>query len=413
MANSMITPTIIAQEALMQLENNCVMAKLVYRDYEDEFTKVGSSVSIRRPVQFTTTDGATLAKQDVTEGKFTLSVDKQKHVGWAFRSDDLTLTIENYSERYIKPAVIQLANKIDADLCALYKDCWNWVGTLGATNTINSFADFSKAPERLDNGAVPQDDRSMVMSPSDYWAFLGSQTTLFVDSIVNPAFRNGKMGNVGSVNTNMSQNVQTHTTGSRDNTTPLADAAAGNGVLSTTYATSKDTGTMILSTDGWANAKTIQIGDIFTISAVFSVNPVSKATLSFLQQFVVTVAVASTANGTDQEVTISPPIISSGAYQTVSAVAVDAGTITNLGTASTNYVQNMCFHKNAFALVMRPLIMPDGVAFKSKQSKDGFSIRVLKDYDIINDEEVIRLDVLYGVKTIDARLATRVSGDGS
>jgi hypothetical protein len=137
---------------------------------------------------------------------------------------------------------------------------------------------------------------------------------------------------------------------------------------------------------------------------------VSKATMSYLQQFVVRTAVPSTANGSDQAVVISPPIISSGAYQTTSAAALDGGTIVNMGTASTGYVQNMCFHKNAFALVMRPLVMPDGVAFKSKQSKNGFSIRVLKDYDIINDEEIIRLDVLYGVKTVDARLATRMSG---
>ncbi len=151
----------------MQLENNCVMGRLVYRDYEDEFVKVGSSISIRRPVQFTVTDGATLEKQDVTEGKFTLSVDKQKHVGWSFRSDDLTLTIEEYSERYIKPAAIQLANKIDADLCALYKDVWNWTGTLGSVNTINSFSDFAKGPQRLDEGAVPSDDRRAVLAPAD------------------------------------------------------------------------------------------------------------------------------------------------------------------------------------------------------------------------------------------------------
>jgi hypothetical protein len=410
MSNALITPSIIAKEALMQLENNCVMANLVHRDFEDEFVKVGSSISVRRPVQFTVTSGATLSKQDVTEGKFTVSVDSQKHVGWGFVTSDLTLTVDEYSERYIKPACIQLANQIDADICGLYKNVWNWTGTLGATLAIDSFADFAKGPQRLDEGAVPSDDRRAVLSPADHWALVGAQTALYFDRIGEPSYRRGKLGMVAGVDTYMDQNVKTHTTGSRTNTTPLADAVFTGSVLSTTYADSKDTGYMSLATDGWTTSLTIAEGDVFTISAVFAVNPVSKATMSYLQQFVVRTAVPSTANGSDQAVVISPPIISSGAYQTTSAAALDGGTIVNMGTASTGYVQNMCFHKNAFALVMRPLVMPDGVAFKSKQSKNGFSIRVLKDYDIINDEEIIRLDVLYGVKTVDARLATRMSG---
>lgn len=395
----------------MQLENNCVMAGLVHRDYEDEFVKVGSTISVRRPIEFVVTDGATLTKQDVTEGKFSLAIDKQKHVAWAFTSADLTLTIEDYSERYIKPAVIRLANKIDQDVCALYKDVWNWTGTLGATLPIDSFADFAKGPERLDNSSVPTDDRKAVLSPADHWALAGSQTALAAfTGVGEKAYRRGTIGTIAGIETFMDQNVAVHATGSRTNSTPLADAVFSGSVLSTTYALTKDTGTMSLATDGWTTSQTIAVGDVFTISTVYAVNPISKATQAYLQQFVVRTAVASTASASDQAVVISPPIISSGAYQTVSSIPADGATIVNMGTASTNYVQNLCFHKNAFALVMRPLVMPDGVAFKSKQQKDGFSIRVIKDYDITNDEEIIRLDVLYGVATLDARLATRMSG---
>jgi P22 coat protein - gene protein 5 len=410
MANALLTPSIIAKEALMQLENNCVMANCVYRDYSEEFVKVGNTISVRRPVQFTVTDGATLDKQDVVEGKFSVAMDLQKHVGWGFNSADLTLTIDEYSERYIKPAAIQLANKIDASLTGLYKDVWNWVGTLGSDNTIDSFADFSKGPERLDNGAVPTDNRHAVLSPTDQWALLGSQTALFFNSVGEPAYRRGSLGMIGGVKTYMDQNVAVHTTGTRTNSTPLADAAAGNGVLSTTYALSKNSGEMVLSSDGWASS-TLTQGDVFTINTVFAVNPVSKATQAYLQQFVV--KAAASVSSSDSECTISPPIITSGAYQTVNEAAADGDTIVNMGTSATNYIQNLCFHRNAFALVMRPLAMPDGVAFKSRQSKNGFSIRVVKDYDITNDEDVIRLDVLYGVTTIDARLATRMSGDGT
>jgi len=405
MTQRLITPDIIANEALMQLENNLVMGECVYRDYSKEFTKVGESINVRRPVQFTVTDGAPIGVQDVEEGNFSVSMDKQKHVAWAFNSKELTLTIDEYSERYIKPAMIQLANRIDKDLLAEYKNVWNWVGDAG--QTINSYADFAKGPERLDETAVPDDMRKAVLAPADSWALAGSQTSLFFDSIGEKAYRKGEIGEIGGVKTYKSQNVATHTCGSRDDTTPVADTAAGNGVLSTTYNATADTDTMILSTDGWDTA-TLTAGDVFTIDSVYAVNPVSKETLTHLQQFVVKTATATASS--DTEVTISPPIITSGPYQTVSEAAADGDAIVNKGTASTGYRQNMCFHKNAFALVMRDLILPDGVEFKSRKSHNGYSMRVVKQYDIRSDEEVIRLDVLYGTKCLDARLATRMSG---
>jgi hypothetical protein len=112
---------------------------------------------VRRPTDFTVRDGATASIQDAVEGKFSLAVDKQKGVDFKFTSSDLTLRIDKLSERIIKPAMVQLANQIDRDLTALYKNVWNWVGTPG--QTVDSFADFAKAPERLDLAAVPQDER--------------------------------------------------------------------------------------------------------------------------------------------------------------------------------------------------------------------------------------------------------------
>ena len=81
-----------------------------------------------------------------------------------------------------------------------------------------------------------------------------------------------------------------------------------------------------------------------------------------------------------------------------------------VGTSGGSYVNNMAFHSNAFALCMVPLAMPDGTSFKAQQSEDNISIRVIKDYDIANDTDIIRLDLLYGVKTIYPELAVRVLG---
>ena len=412
MANTLITPTMIAREALIQLENNLVMANNVHREYVNEFRKVGDTVNIRRPVKFDVTDGAVLTKQDVEEANTSIVVNQRKHVGWGFTTQDLTLTIEEFSERYIKPATIALANKIDRDLCSLYDDVYNWVGTPG--QTVNSYADFALAPQRLDEGAVPTDMRRSVLAPADHWGVAGSQTGLFFTQIGTPAYRRGSIGEIGGVETFMDQNVRTHTTGTfTTGSTPLVNGANQN----VTYANAnKTTYSQTLITDGWANSTAVlTAGDVITLAGVNAVNPVpgqtgtGKDSLGRLQQFVVLNAVTSDGSG-NATITISPPIITSGPFQTVTAAPANNAAITPLGTEATGYTQNLAFHRNAFALVTVPLEMPDGVSFKARETHRGISMRVVKDYDIVNDDDVIRLDVLYGVKTLYNDLATRLSG---
>ena len=405
MANVIITPDIIAKEALMQLENHLVMANVVHREYKQAFVKVGDTVSIRRPVKFSVTDGATLSKQDVEEAKDTFVINKRKHVGWVFVSQDKTLSIEQYSERYIKPACIVLANQVDTDLCALYDDVWNWVGTPG--QTINSFGDLSKAPQRLDEMAVPTDRRKGVLAPADTWAMAGAQSALYIQEQAKKAYISGRLGEIANLELFQDQNVQTHTTGTfTTSSTPLVNGASQN----TTYASSGATNTQSLITDGWqASTAVIAAGDVFTLAGVNAVNPVSKVDTGYLQQFVATAAGTADGSG-DLTLTIAPAIITSGPFQTVTAAPANNAAIVPLGTEATGYAQNMVFHRNAFGLVMCPLEKPDGAAWCQRETKDGLSIRVVKDYDITNDEDVIRLDILYGVKSIYPDLATRISG---
>ena len=412
MANTTLTADIIAKEAVMILENNCVMGGLVYRGYEEEFQnkvngyEIGDTISIRRPTDFTVRDGRIANIQDVVEGKFTLTVDKFKGVDFKFESQDLTLKIGDLSERVIKPAMIQLANQIDRDCADLYKQVWNWVGTAGLN--IDSFSDFAKGPERLDLGAVPQDERSAVLSPTDQWAMLGSQTALYMQDVAKDAYRRGQLGQVANVDTYSSQNVQTFTTGSRLTTAPGVIAA---GSLTTTWSASKNSGQMDLTTSSWGAGLTLAAGDVFTIATVFAVNPVTKATLPHLQQFVVKTAVTTNATtASTTTISISPPIITSGAFQTVSAAPTAGLTCTVIGTASTGYTQNMIFRQNAFSLVTVPLVKPPGAVDVGRRSYKGFNVRVIPYYDGTNDASNWRLDVLYGCKAIDPRQATRISG---
>jgi hypothetical protein len=408
MPNAVLTPTVIAREALMQLKNNLVMGNLVHRQYKKEFVKVGGSVNIRRPVKFAVSDGAILEKQDVEETNDTFVINKRKHVSWGFNTQDLTLAITDYSERYIRPAAMALANQVDADLMALYDDLWNWVGTPG--EIINGFPDFAKGPQRLDEMSVPQNDRFAVLSPADKWGLIGSKTDLFDPVMVRSAFEMAKLGRVGGVDCFMGQNVVRHTVGVATGSPDVLGADQN-----TAYLTSGGTNSQSLITDGWTNdtAGILKAGDVFTIAGVKAVNEKSKATLSFDQQFVARNDVNSGASTGPATFTVSPAIITAGPYQTVSAVPADGADITVLGTGGTTYDQSMVFHKNTFGLVMVPLKVPQGVPFGTRLSSNGLSIRVIKSYDNITDEETIRLDVLYGVKTLYADLGTRLSGTGA
>ena len=402
----------------MQLENNLVFGNCVHREYKKEFSGgQGSTVSIRKPVKFYTADGATRVNQDVEEKTTNITVDQRKHVSWKFSTQDLTLSIEEYSERYIKPAAITLANTVDRSLAGLYTSVYNSVGTPGTTPA--SYGSVAAAAQRLNEMAVQQDNRHMIMNDAAAFAIAGNQLTLeAIGSVKRSAYEEAAIGRIAKFSTYATQNVQNHTVGVATGT-PLVNggsqgvtyAAAVSG--STTGSTSQS-----LVTDGWTNstAGILKAGDVFTIAGVFAVNPVpgegatGKTVMPYLQQFTVLADASSGTSTGPATLTISPAIIVSGPYQTVSAVPADNAAITVFGTAGTAYPQNLGFHKNAFALVTVPLEMPDGAVFKARESHNGLSMRVVKAYDIDSDEDIIRLDVLYGHKAIYPDLAARLWG---
>lgn len=410
MANTTLTADVVAKAALAILDNELGVVKTFHRAHEEEFSnavngyKVGDTISIRRPADFTIRTGATLSSQDVIEGKTTLTIDQQVGVDFQFTSSDLTLKIQDLSERVMKPAMSTIINYMASDcLTQMYYGTYNWVGNVGGT--VDTFAKLAQAPLRLDVMAVPQDNRNAVLAPSDFWGLVGSQTALYIQDAAKDAYRNGSLGNVGGLDTRMNQMVPTHTVGPLGGT-PLVNG----GSQAVTYDTAKNTWTQSLITDGWSAsaANRLKKGDVFTIANVFSVNPKTKATTSVLQQFVVTADVSSDGSG-NLTATISPPIITSGPYQTVNAAPADNAAITVKGTAATGYAQNLVYHKNAFALAVVPMEMPAAAYGGHRESYKGLSLRVIPIYDGTNDISKWRLDLLYGRKLIDPRLSTRLT----
>ncbi len=407
MANSLITPTIIAKEALFHLENNVIMGQKVHRQYKREFVKIGDSVTIRKPVKFVVTDGATRSNQDVIEETTSITINQRKHVSWNFSTQDLTLTIEEYAERYIKPAMIVLANNIDRTLCVEgAQEFFNSTGTPGTTP--NAFSFLSDTGQKMDEEPVPDDGmRCLVLNPAARWAMangLGGTGSggIFNAEIVHGMVRRGRLGELANFDIYGDQNIAVHTVGQYTGTPLVNDAAFPND-------------TNVINFDGMVGAQVGALvqGDVFTIDGVFSVNDVSKESTGQLQQFVV-LADVTTAGGAGAA-TVFPDLndgstASTAAYQTVDALPADNAGINIVGTAGTGYPQNLAFHHNALALVTVPLELPDSAVFKARADWRGFSIRVIKDYDIDNDEEIIRLDILYGVQAIYPELGVRLWG---
>ncbi len=188
--------------------------------------------------------------------------------------------------------------------------------------------------------------------------------------------------------------------------TSAATAVTINQALTTattTYASVKTTMQQTVTIAGG----TLNPGDIFTVANVNAVNPVGKGDLGFLKTFTVISYAANT-------LVFYPAMIWTGAFQNVAVASgttdLNTAAITGVGTAATGYRQNMLFTEKAFALVSVPLVVPPGAVDVSRQTYKGTSVRVIPVYDGVNDESAWRLDILYGVKAIDPRLALRLSG---
>ncbi|GLS44369.1 P22 phage major capsid protein family protein [Methylobacterium brachythecii] len=411
MPNTLNTASIIAKAAVKILDNELGMGSRVHRGYEEEFSKnvngykVGDTVNIRKPAQFRVRTGLVASNQDVIEGKTAITVNKVAGVDFSFSSTDLALNIADLSERVIKPAMVPVANQIDQDIhaCAL-TNFWNWVGTPG--NTISSYTKFLAGVQRLNEMAVPTDERSSALSPADHVALLGAQSQLYIDGANSDAYRKAKLGGLAGVEPFMTQNAPTLTTGTRTNGT-----VNGAGQAVTYSGAQANSWGQTLNVAGLGAAATVRAGEVFSIAGVFAVNPVTKQVLPYLQQFVATATATADGSG-NAAVQIAPAIITTGAYQTVSAAPAAGAVVTWNGAASTTFQQNLMFHKNALALVVVPFEKPAGVPTDQigMHTYKGMSLMLVPYFDGTNRISNWRLDVLYGVAAIDPRLGTRVSG---
>jgi hypothetical protein len=412
MANAFLSPKVFANAGLKLLKNNLVMAKLCDSEGVDKTFKagVGGTVYVKRPPEFIIRTGATASAQDVTEGEVAVVIDKQAGVDVQFTSQEETLNVDALlKSKVLDASMAQIASYVDGELIARVNEFHNWVGTPGVT--IDSPADFFKAPQRLDEMAVPMNDRNAILTPADGYGIAGSllANAAMQGDIARSALAKAKVPLMGNIDSYITQTIPSLTCGTRTNA--AVDGASQN----VTYASVKSTYTQTLNIDGVGNATTVVAGEVFTIAGVNAVNPRTKADLGYLQQFTVITGGTSVASGTataqDLALTISPPIITTGAYKNVTAAPADDAVVTWLGTASTTYRANAAFHKTAIKLVSAKLVMPySGEADYATDPDTGLTVRYWRYSDGATDTHNHRWDVFFGTVNADRRLGTRISG---
>ena len=404
MANSILTIDMITRKALEILENNLVICRNVNRQYDDSFAvegaKIGSTLRIRLPDRALVTDGAALQVQDDNEQYTTLTVSTQKHIGVNFTSAELTMQLDDFAERVLKPRISQLAASVDADVANAYKNIYSSVGTPGTTPSTSLV--LLQGQQKLNEFASTMGDRYATVNPAANANLVEGMKGLFNPTdTISRQFKNGMMGMgvLGYDEINMSQSIAQHTTGTRSASASL-----------TVGATVTAQGTSTIAINGDSGSATFKQGDVFTIAGVYAVNPQTRQSTGSLQQFVVT-ADATASSGNWSSVSISPAIYtSSNALATVDSFPQSSAVVTVLGAASTTYPQNLIYQKNAITLGTADLLMPQGVDMASRQVHNGISMRIVRQYDINNDRMPCRIDVLYGYSVIRAPMAVRLWG---
>jgi len=398
MSNSLLTIDMITRKALEILENNLVLTRTVNRQYDDSFAvegaKIGSTLRIRLPDRALVTDGAALQVQDDNEQYTTLTVSSQKHIGVNFTTAELTMQLDDFAERVLKPRISQLAASIDADVANSFKYIGNSVGTPGTTPATSLV--LLQAQQKLNENAAVMSPRYATVNPAANAALIEGMKGLFNPvSAISKQFKNGLFGEgiLGYEELNMSQSVKQFTTGSR----------AGTVTVSTSV-TSEGSTTVVLT---GLTTTTIKAGDVFTIANVYAVNPQTRESTGSLYQFV---ALADVTASTTASVTVPAMYSATQALATVDALPVSGAAVTFVGAASTQYPQNLIYHKDAIAFATADLLLPQGVDMASRQVHNGISLRVVRQYDINNDRLPCRIDVLYGYSVIRPQMAVRLWG---
>ncbi len=398
MSNSLLTISQITRKSAMVLHQKCNFIGAMNRGYDDSFAKTGAKIGdtlrIRLPNEYIVRSGMAMQAQNTTEQKVDLVVNNVKGVDLNFTSEELALSLDDFSDRIIDPAMSVLAANIEADVYqGLYKQVYNLVD--GDTAAF-AFSHMSTGRELLTQNLAPLGKRSGILKPNHATKFMNDTKGLTnPETNLNEQFREGNLGRIQGANWWENTVFTDHTTGTAVKGDTLYNIAGAN---QTGSALTVDTG-----------STTFKKGDIITLAGCNAVHPETKADLGYAKQFVITADTSTSAT----TLNISPPIVTSGARQNVTASPTTTGAVTKVGAGANELLNgSLLFYRDAFTFATADLPMPDGTDKAYRAVVDGISVSIVRDFNISDRTFPCRLDVLYGYAALRPQLATRIHADG-
>lgn len=428
MANQLLTRQEITWDSLEILENNLVAVPNFYRDLDKEFGKkggkIGDTIFVRKPPRFIGRDGQAYTPEGLTDTEVPITINQQSGVDFEFSSAEKYLSLDDFRERYLRPAMISLSNKLDYRcLNMAMLNTANFVGAVGTTPGLSgsdAFNTYANARQLLFQMGFKPKGRSWSLVIN---ALAERGWTDYTKQFYNPSDSLSKQWKTGQVNNALGlewyvdENVNAQTIGT------LNSAAYGSYLPEVTGA--GQTGTSI-NTKGWLSASSTGIanvlnaGDIINFANVFAVNPQSRASTGVLQDFVVQTNVTSANNSTGTAtIQILPAIVPSGQFQNVTASPIDGALISVYHTAASGQgalsgvstLQGLLWDKEAYAFTSFPGDVPEGVdmGYEDRSPEIGVSLRFVRIFDGYRDQWVNRFDVYYGIGPLYAEGGVRIA----
>jgi hypothetical protein len=404
--NTLITPTWVTKDTAVSWKNNIKLVAQFDRTWDRSWetkpqgAKIGDTANVRLPQRFVVNEGQAFQQQAILNQTAPISINHQAQIGMGWSSADSALSIEEVQERYTGPTGRSMANYADVvSGVEVYKTVYWTIGSPGTA--ITSDTTYTDGVAKLRNVGVPE-ELVAVIDPKSQSKLLAANFALFnPQGKISSYFNNGVFSGpaLGVDEWAWDPNVPTHTTGTFTSSTPLVNGASQTGSS--------------LITDGWGTYS-FKAGDVFTVAGVNAVNPVSYVDTGDLQQFVVTADLSGSSTAT---ISISPPIITSGQLQTVTASPANDAVITYLGAtgvssgtlATTTSRQSLIFNPGAFAFVIvdLPRDLPGANAKRIGDAQARISMRWVEQYAFMSDQLPSRCDMLFGVASIMPSLALR------
>jgi hypothetical protein len=396
MSNSLVTIDMVTREALRIAHEKTQFIATTDRQYDDSYgktgAKIGSALRVRKPNQYKRTQGSRVMDvQDQAEASGTITLATQDHVDMRFNSAELALSIDEISKRYIEPAVATLVSGIEADFLAFAsKATYQVVGTAGTP--ITTLAVPGAARAKLNQQLAPKDGNRFIQMDSVTMGGLVNGVAAYFNpsGAIEKQYKEGLIARTAMADYYENERVWT---------LPNAGDVAGeinNGTLTS--------GITSLTVDGLTVAPVE--GMVFTIEGTYDVHPETKAAYPHLKQFV------CSAGCTTTNLVFTPAVIydTTNPRQNCSGAPTNDDDIVFVGSLSTNYVQPLMYHKEAFQFVTADLPIMDDAAKCVRRSQDGLSLRVWQASDIRNDELLMRIDILYGMAALRPEWACRMIG---